>query len=122
MAKIGRPRKEIKQTDFEGLCALQCTRPEMCEFFHVSDKVLDKWCKETYNMSFSAIFSIKRGAGKISLRRNIFNMSRNSPAVAIFLAKNYLGMRDQPEGQDTQTPAQPVSVQIVVQDASKGNR
>ena len=57
-AKMGRPKKEIDQKAFEGLCGIQCIRSEVCQFFNVTDKTLDRWCKATYNMTFSAIFKV----------------------------------------------------------------
>ena len=120
--KMGRPKKEIDQKIFESLCGIQCTRAEMLEFFHLTDKTLDRWCKETYNGStFSAIFSRKRGAGKISLRRNMFQLSASNASMAIFMAKNWLGMRDQPEPDDPGGVAQPVAIVFEKQDANKNN-
>jgi len=116
---MGRPKKELDQKAFEGLCGLQCTRPEVCQFFNVSDKTLDNWCKATYNMSFSAIFKIKRGTGVVSLRRMGFELARTNGSVYIFLAKNYLGLRDQPIDEADIAPAQPVSIIIQVEDATK---
>jgi len=98
--KVGRPRKEIDQVEFEKLCALQCTLLEFCDWFDITDKTLDRWCKETYNKSFSEIFAIKRGMGKISLRRAQFKLAERSAAMAIFLGKQYLGQRDVIEHMD----------------------
>lgn len=104
MAKIGRPKKNIDQREFEKLCGLQCTILEMCAFFDCDDKTLSKWCHETYGMSFSEIFEIKRGLGKISLRRNQFRLAEHNATMAIFLGKQYLNQRDQVEveGDDDQ--------------------
>lgn len=90
----GRPKKEIDLTQFEKLCALQCTREEICGWFDVTDKTLDRWCKEQYGDTFSVVFSKKREAGKISLRRAQWRLAEKSPAMAIFLGKQYLGQRD----------------------------
>lgn len=90
----GRPQKEIDKEHFEKLCELQCTLLEMLEFFDVSDKTLENWCKQTYGMNFSEVFKIKRQGGFISLRRMQFQLARKSAAMAIFLGKNYLGQID----------------------------
>ena len=96
--KGGRPKIEISQNQFERLCGIQCTKLEVCEFFNITDKTLERWCKETYDgMGFSEVFAVKRSNGKIALRRNLMQMSQNTPAVAIFLAKNWLGMSDKQE-------------------------
>lgn len=119
MAKMGHPRAVIDQKAFENLCAIQCTRNEVCEFFHITDKTLDKWCKETYGKTFSAVFTQKRVVGKVSLRRNMFRLAETNAAVSIFMAKNWLGMRDVPVEEDGgETLTTPVSFEFVVKDAS----
>ena len=86
--KGGRPKKEIGIEEFEKLCGLQCTKLEICDFFDVTDKTLERWCKETYQAGFSEIFSVKRGKGKISLRRMQWKLAEKNAAMAIFLGKN----------------------------------
>ena len=100
---MGRPRKEIDKIEFEKLCGLQCTKEEMCGWFEVTDKTLESWCKRTYKKGFSEIFSEKRGKGKISLRRTQFKLAEKSPAMAIFLGKNYLGQSDKIQYENTDT-------------------
>ena len=100
MARTGRPKKNIDQTEFEKLCALQCTITEMCCFFDCDDVTLNNWCKRTYKKSFSEIFAIKRGAGKISLRRSQFRLAEKNAAMAIWLGKQYLDQKDNPETED----------------------
>ena len=95
--KTGRPRKEIDRRVFESFCAIQCTQREICDYFEVTDKTLNAWCKRTYGMGFSDIFKIKKGKGKISLRRMQFRLAEKSPAMAIFLGKNILGQSDYPD-------------------------
>ena len=90
MAKTGRPRKEIDQNHFENLCGLQCTKEDICDFFGVTDKTIDAWCKRTYKDSFSVVFKQKRGS--ICTRPKNANM-------AIWLGKQYLGQKDEPEQQ-----------------------
>lgn len=91
---MGRPRKEIKQKDFENLCGIQCTKLEICAFFDVTDKTLEAWCKRTYHAGFSEVFSQKRGMGKISLRRKQWQLAEKSASMAIWLGKQYLDQRD----------------------------
>ena len=99
-----RQRAEINQTEFEKLCGLQCTYIEICEWFHVTDKTLNSWCKRTYKKTFSEVFKEKRGIGKISLRRMQFRLAETSPAMAIFLGKNYLGQSDKLDVRNTEQP------------------
>jgi len=100
MARTGRPKKIISKKDFESLCAIQCTMDECCAFFQCDLKTLQRWVKMTYKKTFSQIFEEKRSVGKISLRRSLFQRAQNPdgpPAIAIFMAKNHLGMSDKIE-------------------------
>ena len=98
---MARPKKRIDKDEFEKLCALQCTLEEICAFLDVSAKTLENWCKENYKddegngLSFSKVFAIKRGLGKVSLRRKQWKLADKSAAMAIFLGKNILGQTDQ---------------------------
>ena len=94
---MARPRKEIDRDEFEKLCGFQCTKLEICDWFDITDKTLESWCKRTYKKGFSEIFALKRGKGKVSLRRNAFNMAEKNAAVLIFLLKNFCDMSDKPE-------------------------
>lgn len=94
---MARPRKEIDKKQFENLCGLQCTKEEICYFFDVTDKTLENWCRRTYKMGFSEIFGIKRGSGRISLRRSQFRLAEKNATMAIWLGKQYLGQKDQPD-------------------------
>lgn len=91
---MARPRKEIDKSNFESLCALQCTKEEICGFFDITDKTLDAWCAREYKASFSEIFRQKRGKGKISLRRHQFELAKKNANMAIWLGKQYLNQRD----------------------------
>lgn len=100
---MGRPRKEIDKKQFENLCAMQCTRNEILDWFEVTDKTLNAWCKRTYGAGFSAVFKQKRGKGKISLRRTQWQLAEKSTSMAIWLGKQYLRQSDNPtqETEDT---------------------
>lgn len=100
---MARPLKEISQKDFEKLCGLQCTKEEICGFFDVTDKTLERWCKRTYKAGFSEVFAQKRGAGKISLRRSQFELAKKNANMAIWLGKQYLGQRE-PDSRENSKP------------------
>lgn len=91
---MSRPTKDIDQTQFEKLCALQCTKEEIAGWFDCSEDTIENWCKKTYKQRFSDVFAKKREAGKISLRRAQWRLAERSAAMAIFLGKNYLGQHD----------------------------
>lgn len=93
----GKAEKEIDQKQFENLCGLQCTLEEICGWFDVCSDTLEAWCKRTYKRSFSEVFKQKRGAGKISLRRSQWRLAEKNANMAIWLGKQYLGQKDNPE-------------------------
>ena len=92
----GRPLKNIDKKQFENLCALQCTEREILDWFDVTTKTLNSWCKRTYGDTFSNVFKQKRSPGKISLRRNQWKLAEKNANMAIWLGKQYLGQSDQP--------------------------
>lgn len=96
MAKgqIKQKQATIKQETFEGLCAIQCTKEEICAVLSVSEKTLNSWCNHIYGKDFSLVFSEKRQYGKSSLRRTQWKLAEKSVPMAIFLGKNYLGQKD----------------------------
>lgn len=100
---MARPKKILDKENFEKLCELQCTKPEICGFLDVSDKTLDRWVKETYGeeSSFSVIYKQKREGGKVSLRRRQWQMSEKSASMAIWLGKQYLDQKDKQEAEQT---------------------
>ena len=103
MAKgqIKQKQATIKQEMFESLCAIQCTKEEICAVLDVSDKTLDKWCKTNYGEGFSEIANKKREMGKSSLRRNQWKQAEKNPTMAIWLGKQYLKQRDNVEVEST---------------------
>lgn len=94
---MARPRKEIDVKQFENLCGIQCTMEEICAVLDVTDKTLEKFCRETYGDSFSVVFREKRGRGKASLRRSQFKLAESNATMAIWLGKQYLGQKDNPD-------------------------
>lgn len=92
---VGRPIKQIDKKQFESLCGIQCTKEEICDVLNISDKTLDKWCKEEYNSSFSDIFKQKRSLGKASLRRMQWKLAEKNATMGIWLGKQYLDQKDE---------------------------
>ncbi len=98
MAKPGRKKiiwKDEQWEQFEKLCGLQATKLEICAWFDISDKTLDRLVRHHYKKEFSEVFAEKRNIGRLSLRRAGFKMAMEHPAVHIFYAKNMLGMSDE---------------------------
>lgn len=93
----GRPKKPIDWKEAEKLCHLQCLEVEIADWFHISVDTLARRLREEKQASFAEFFTLHRVQGKIALRRNMYKMSGHSPQMAIFLAKNWLGMSDKQE-------------------------
>jgi hypothetical protein len=93
---MARPKKYINQDQFEDMCALQCTKEEICSLLDVTDKTLDRWIKETYgkSKSFSEVFATKRQIGFVSLRRAQFQRALKDTTMSIWLGKIWLGQRE----------------------------
>ena len=88
---------------FEFGLAIHASMSDILGYFHISRSTLQRWVKETYGKQYT--FEKKaeelRGFGNLSLLRHLFELSRKNAAVAIFLAKNWLGMSDDPQPVDT---------------------
>lgn len=103
----GRPAKEFDKKQFTDLVSLGCTQEEICWFFRDKDgkpaniDTLSRWCKRTYGLNFHD-YRQQMGltALKIQLRRNQLELSRKSAAMAIFLGKQFLGQRDNPDKEE----------------------
>ena len=95
-AKGGRYGNSIDKATFEKLCALMCTEDEIIGFFRVKYETFMKWIKQEYgaDQTFRSIYPILSANGKISLRRNQFELSKTNSSMAIFLGKQWLGQRE----------------------------
>ena len=114
MAKMGRPKIPIDWKQFDQLCFIQCSLNEIAFFFGCSIDTIEKRVKVERGVTFSEYFGKKRVGGLISLRRNLFKQSEKSAAVAIFLAKNWLGLRDNQSMEVTGKDGAPLPTQTVV--------
>lgn len=91
---MGRPRIELDQQTFEGLCEIQCTLQEIAGVLRCSEDTIERWCKRTYGEKFAETYKKFSAVGKMSLRRYQFKLAEKSTAMAIWLGKQYLGQRD----------------------------
>ena len=92
----GRPQKKIDERQFRALCALQCTLPEFAAVFGCGQATIERWCKRTYGKSFGEVFKEYEPLGKISVRRGLDRLVGVNASVTIFMAKQRLGMSDNP--------------------------
>ncbi len=110
----GQKKIELDWKRFETYCAMQCTQREIADYFNCSEDTIARKVKEHYGSGFAETFKRKRQVGLMSLRRNLFKLSERKGSVAIFLAKNWLGMVDKVEvtGKD----GEPIKTEIIVAD------
>lgn len=97
MSKMGRPRVEIDQEQFEKLCFIQCTLNEIASWFRCSEDTIERWCKREYKETFAETHKKYSAGGKISLRRYQMKMAEHNATMAIWLGKQYLGQSDKQE-------------------------
>jgi hypothetical protein len=102
--KMGRPTKEFDKKTFVDLVGLDCDQKEICWFFRddtgkpANIDTLSRWCKREFGMTFQEYSRENKGmAAKIKLRQNQLKLSERSAVMAIFLGKNLLGQRDDPQ-------------------------
>lgn len=92
-----RKKIEIDYRELEKLCHIQCSEQEIADWFHCSVDTIERRVREKFGISFAEYFEKHRVAGKIALRRTLFKLAERHPSMAIFLAKNWLGMVDKTE-------------------------
>lgn len=93
---MARPVKEFDEKVFRSLCKIQCTQEEICMVLETTDKTLDRWCKRTFKQGFSESYKRFSQDGKMSIRRAMFEKAtkERNTTMMIWLSKQYLGMRD----------------------------
>lgn len=94
---MARPRKPIVKDEFIKLCGMFCTLEEIANWFGCSEDTIERWCQREMKCSFADAFKRHSCLGRISLRRYLFKLAEKNPGVCIFMAKNYLGLRDDPQ-------------------------
>ncbi len=91
------PKEKARfKQQFETLCFYQCTEEEICGILDCNHETLGRWCKEIYGYGFSQIYKVKRQGGKVSLRRQQFEIAKTNATMSIWLGKQYLGQTDTP--------------------------
>ena len=92
---MARPRKEIDFELVKRLCSIFCTKEEIAAVLGIDAETLAARIREEYGMTFKEFFNRYNVKGKISLRRAAFKLAERNPTMAIFMGKQYLGMRDE---------------------------
>jgi hypothetical protein len=95
---IGRDKKPVAPDEVEKLAALGCRDNEIANFFGVKE--------DTLRFNFADNLTKGRENLKITLRRAMLNNAcqNMNAAVQIFLAKNILGMSDNPYDSESNAP------------------
>jgi len=124
-----REKIEIDWKRFESYCAMQCTLREIADYFNCSQMTIQRKVKEHYKCRFVDIFKRKRQKGLMSLRANLFELSKKQGNVLIFCAKNWLGMSDKQEVEHSQKEGRPWVIEVkdnetkkITEDIIKGKR
>jgi hypothetical protein len=88
----GRKKVDINPGDVERLAAIQCTDMEIASVLNVSVRTIERRKSQP---AFAEAIERGRARGRVSLRRNLWNLAtKGNPAANIFLAKNLLGYKD----------------------------
>ena len=53
---MARPQIEIDWKQFNKLCAIQCTKAELAEWFNCSEDTISRAVKRKYKMSFADLY------------------------------------------------------------------
>lgn len=89
---MARPRKEIDWVEFDKLCGIQCTQAEISAWFECSVDTIERAVKREFGMGFAEYFRQKSVPGKISLRRQMFQLAiKGDKTMLIWLSKQHLG-------------------------------
>lgn len=95
--KGGRPKSKINFKSLDAMLKIQCTGEECASILNIDYDTLNAILLREKGKSFSEYSAIKRAGGKMSLRRRQFKMAESSPAMAIWLGKQYLDQKDKAE-------------------------
>ena len=95
--KVGRPKIKIDWKTVDKLLFIQATGEEIAGFIAVDYKTLQRKCLEEKKKNFVQYSQEKRGVGKISLRRHLWQQAEKNPTSAIWLSKQHLGFTDKVE-------------------------
>lgn len=94
----GRPRTVINWDVFDNLCETFCTLQEIAGWFKCSEDTIQRAVKRQHGTTFEKYFNIASAPGKVSVKRAQFRAAVGGNVLAqIWIGKQYLGQRDQPQ-------------------------
>jgi len=92
---MGRPLVEIRWDEVEKLLELQCTQAEIASWFRCSEDTLSRACWREHDLSFAEYSRLKRGRGRIALRRAQWKAAiTGNVTMLIWLGKQHLNQTD----------------------------
>lgn len=100
LSNFQRPKKKWKKVvidweQFDKLCLMQATIPEICSWFNVQDAELRRAVKKEKKKLLQVYWLEKAAMGTISLRRAQWKAALDGNVVMmIWLGKQYLGQRE----------------------------
>lgn len=92
------PYKVIDWEAFDKLCYIQCTQVEIAAFFQCTEETIVSAVEREKGISFSEYYEQKKGDGKRSLRRKMWDLAESkNVTMLIWLSKQHLGFTDRVE-------------------------
>lgn len=123
---MARPRKEINWDEFDKLCQLHATQTEIASWFAISVDTIDRAVKRTHGVGFAEYYAQKAAGGKISLRRQQWQMAmKGDKTMLIWLGKQHLEQSDKMDQRTKnehtvrEVPATPESLRAELDDLRK---
>lgn len=121
--KLGRPRKELTDKDWqtiEAACKIQCTGEEIASLMDMDYDTLNARIYEKFGYHFSDYIKTLSASGKASLRRLQWKAAEGgNTTMLVWLGKQHLGQSDKQEltGGNGQ-PLMPPVIQFIKDDGS----
>lgn len=96
MSKMGRPKAEIDQRQFEAIMSIPfVTYKSACDVLNVSQSTLQRWVNDNYDVTFEQIKEQKLEGIKLKLMgKQIECAMKGNISMLIWLGKNLLGQSD----------------------------
>lgn len=91
------PPRNIKEVDwrqFQLLCELQCTQPEIAAVLGLDSERLAEKVKEKYGEPYMQVYQGFAAGGRPSLRRSQRILADKHPAMAIWLGRHWLDQNE----------------------------
>lgn len=104
--QMGRPKILIADEGFDTLISVGCTLEECAAYFNCSADTIERYVGERIGITFAEYSRQKLRWRLTSLRATMFaQASKGNMTAAIWLSKQYLGMKDKQEfSQDPNAP------------------